>query len=449
MGVRYRRAVDLVELTGILQTSVTGLSIDEIAQEFGVSRRTAERMLSALRDRFPDLQPILRSGRKFWKLPSDSRSRPIQLPRALDALSERIAELEAEVVDSRQAMEELRGITEGLLATSDIGMLVVDHRNQIVFVNRVLAEYLGMPASAFYGRDLPALLRQLRGLFVDPLRFESRMLGPGSDGEDRFVFRIRPGADRSERQIHHWSRPITTGRFAGGRIERFADVGEVHVEDAPRARLQSIPETTIPMLEEHLHTLKEVAADVLESNDLAPEVARRLASVVQANARTVASSIEMIKQGGLKFEAMPPAETLQCIASMVRLTAEQLGIEVVVDADERLPWMRGDRALVVSNLALSAQITLEALPRGSRLTLRATLLDAPTRVRVSLLDDGPSLPANFPDILGSFFETRSGGAAVGVAHVRDANGTPTGGIVQYFDLPTPRPRSRPVSAIHA
>ena len=447
MGVRYRRAVDLVELTGILQTSVMGLSIDEIATEFDVSRRTAERMLSALRDRFPDLQPILRSGRKFWKLPSDSRSRPIQLPRALDALSERIAELEAEISDSRREMEELRGITQGVLATTQVGMLVVDDGNRIVFVNDVLAEFLGKPTSEFFGQDLRTLVHeQLDGLIVDPRRFEERLLGSNGHSEDRFAFRTRAREGRGEHQIHHWSRPITTGRFAGGRIERFADLGEVrrtvlHTEAiqrevTPPSKLQSVPESTVPMLREHLSTLKEAAADVLESPDIPPDAARRLASLVQSNARTVESSIEMITHGGLKYEAMYPADTLRYAASMLHVAAEGYGIEIVVEADDGLPAMFGDRALVLSSLAISGQLTLESLPRGSRMTLRGEVLENPGRVRVSVVDDGPSLPANFPDILGSFFETRSGGSAVGVAQVRNEAGEPTGGIMQYFDLPT-------------
>ncbi len=438
MGVRYRRAVDLVELTGILQTSVTGLSIDEIASEFDVSRRTAERMLSALRDRFQDLQPILRSGRKFWKLPSDSRSRPIQLPRALDALSERIAELEAEIRDSRREMEELRGITEGVLATTQVGMLVVDDGSQIVYVNEILAEYLGKPTSEFFGQDLQALIHeQLGGLVVDPLRFEERLLGEHGHTDDRFEFRTRAREGRGEHQIHHWSRPITTGRFAGGRIERFADLGEVVQRDLSLpSRVQQVPETTVPMLREHLITLKEAAADVLDSHELAPEVAQRLASLVQSNARTVESSIEMITHGGLKYEAMSPADTLLYASSLLHVTAEEFGVELCVEAREDLPQMYGDRALVLSCLAVNGQITIEAIPRGSRLTLRGEVLDGPPRVRVSLVDDGPSLPSNFPDILGSFFETRSGGSAVGVAQVRNEAGEPTGGIMQYFDLPT-------------
>ena len=67
MTGRYQRAVDLLELITLLQAGPTGFSIQQIADHFDVSRRTAERMLSALQRRFPELQHELRKGRKYWR----------------------------------------------------------------------------------------------------------------------------------------------------------------------------------------------------------------------------------------------------------------------------------------------------------------------------------------------------------------------------------------------
>jgi signal transduction histidine kinase len=67
MTGRYQRAVDLLELITLLQAGPIGFSIQQIADHFEVSRRTAERMLSALQRRFPELQHELRKGRKYWK----------------------------------------------------------------------------------------------------------------------------------------------------------------------------------------------------------------------------------------------------------------------------------------------------------------------------------------------------------------------------------------------
>lgn len=78
MEGRYRRVVDLVELTDLLQVQHSGLSIDEIADRFAVSRRTAERMLRALRERYPDLAAEIRHGRKYWRFRHGSRAAPLE-----------------------------------------------------------------------------------------------------------------------------------------------------------------------------------------------------------------------------------------------------------------------------------------------------------------------------------------------------------------------------------
>lgn len=96
MDGRYKRLVDLVELTGLLQTRASGLCVEQIAERFEVSRRTAERMLAALRDRFPGLEAEYRDGQKYWRLRCTSDAGPLELPEELEALSRRVVELEAE-----------------------------------------------------------------------------------------------------------------------------------------------------------------------------------------------------------------------------------------------------------------------------------------------------------------------------------------------------------------
>ncbi len=69
-GPRYEGAVELIALAIALQGSSVGLAIDEIAERFGISRRTAERRLAALATLFPrELSAqALDGGRKHWRL---------------------------------------------------------------------------------------------------------------------------------------------------------------------------------------------------------------------------------------------------------------------------------------------------------------------------------------------------------------------------------------------
>lgn len=434
MAVRYQRATDLVELTGILQTTATGLSIDEIADRFDVSRRTAERMLSALRERFPDLQPHLRAGRKYWKLPGRGQARPLQLPRTLHALSERIEELELEVLNSRGEIEELRGIAEGVFSTSPVGLLLLDAGRRIVWVNGTLSRYLGLAPEVLVGLPLETAARdRLTGVLERP----EDLLGDQEDG--RSDCRVLPGERRRGRWLRPVSRSIRVGRYAGGRLDRYMDVTGLHPDPSRQPEqtvgLDQLPESTAPMLKEHMQTLLDAVSHALDQDGLAPEVARRLRAVTDSNARTISTSLDMISSSGMKYEPIAPKQTLEVAATLVRPFAEECGVELRVEAAPVLPSMMADRALVISNLVLNAKLTVESLPPGSHLILRADHLEEPARVRISVIDDGPSLPDGFPEIVADFLPTQSGGAGIGLASPRDGSGRATGGIVQYFELP--------------
>lgn len=70
--MRYERLVDIVRLAIRLQ-GAGGLTLDEIAAEFGVSRRTAERMRDAVEQAFGPLEyEDADDGRRRWKLRSNA-----------------------------------------------------------------------------------------------------------------------------------------------------------------------------------------------------------------------------------------------------------------------------------------------------------------------------------------------------------------------------------------
>ena len=458
MGVRYQRAVDLVELTGILQTTVTGLSIDEISERFEVSRRTAERMLSALRDRFPDLEPIFRGGRKYWKLPPASRARPLQLPRTLETLSERIVELEAEISMSRHYAEAAQGLTEGILGNSKTGMIVVDASSQVVWANQALGTFLGQEVADLVGRDMRVLIRdRIRSIFADPERFSRTVLATYDDNTyiENFECHVLAEGDREERWLEHWSRPIERGRYAGGRIDHYVDItsrvradddyvshprpGRVFaredVRDMPAGRIEgSLPDSSAPVLRQYLATLQEVASAAITSAESSPEMLLRLAQIVQSMSQGIGQFLDVTERGADKPEPLSVPAVLETTLALVRGAADEKGVEVSVVVDPSIPAIRGDRALVVTGVAAATRNSIEALPPGSKIELRADLLTDPDRVRISILDDGPGMPA-LGGLSLPFSPTRRGGVGMGVTVLRDENGAPRG-IAQHYETPT-------------
>ena len=74
--MRYARQEDLQRLALKMQGSAEGVSLSDIEREFGVSRRTAERMRDALRNAYPQIEELSgESGRKYWRFPPGSLGR--------------------------------------------------------------------------------------------------------------------------------------------------------------------------------------------------------------------------------------------------------------------------------------------------------------------------------------------------------------------------------------
>ncbi|MFM8374464.1 MAG: helix-turn-helix transcriptional regulator [Phenylobacterium sp.] len=67
--MRLDKATALLQLARRLAGSAEGLGLEEIAAEFGVDRRTAERMRDAVRDLFPQMEEVREGRAKRFRIP--------------------------------------------------------------------------------------------------------------------------------------------------------------------------------------------------------------------------------------------------------------------------------------------------------------------------------------------------------------------------------------------
>lgn len=77
--MRYSRQEDLLRLAVRMQGSAEGVSIADIEQAFGVSRRTAERMRDAVLRAYPQLEerPGV-NGQKYWRFPPGTLGKMVE-----------------------------------------------------------------------------------------------------------------------------------------------------------------------------------------------------------------------------------------------------------------------------------------------------------------------------------------------------------------------------------
>jgi predicted DNA-binding transcriptional regulator YafY len=113
----FTKAQDLLKLAGLSASRYGGITVKEVAEEFGVNERTAQRMISALKDVFPSLSHQTDSERRrHWKL-RDTSMLGMQgiYRRELVALESSI--LRAEREGAALEVDALRSLRNRLVAT--------------------------------------------------------------------------------------------------------------------------------------------------------------------------------------------------------------------------------------------------------------------------------------------------------------------------------------------
>jgi len=153
-----------------------------------------------------------------------------RIQRAVDASHERPAALDSRPPagsETRLASEaDYQSLIEDVLGVSYVGTFVLDADFSVVWINDSIAEYFGVD-SGIIGQDKRGLIEgRIKHIFADPDRFADRVIATYDDNTyvEQFECRVTPAADREDRWLEHWSYPITTGPYAGGRIEHYVDI---------------------------------------------------------------------------------------------------------------------------------------------------------------------------------------------------------------------------------
>ncbi|PXF53564.1 MAG: hypothetical protein C4B56_01440 [Candidatus Methanophagaceae archaeon] len=127
----------------------------------------------------------------------------------------------------RESKEKYLSLMNDAIGSLSSGIIILDDHFRVVWVNHAIEEFFGIERDAIIGMDKRRLIKEkIKYIFEEPEKFERVVLSTYDNNTyiEQFECHVLPGVNRRERFLEHWSTPIRTGVFAGGRIEHYHDI---------------------------------------------------------------------------------------------------------------------------------------------------------------------------------------------------------------------------------
>ena len=141
---------------------------------------------------------------------------------------------------------------------------------------------------------------------------------------------------------------------------------------------------------------------MLEEPGIDARLVERLRTVQEQIRRVtgyIRATLDHVRLPSAQTEPVLPAAMLRRIVDVSRPRLNASGIAVDLDAPEELPWLLGDPVRLELALLNLIKNSLDAMPDGGRVRIRAQAIDGLTRIEVS--DTGPGIAA---ELLPRIFE---------------------------------------------
>ncbi|MEA3283225.1 MAG: PAS domain S-box protein, partial [Euryarchaeota archaeon] len=128
-----------------------------------------------------------------------------------------------------ESEEKYRSLMDDVLDTSDVGIFILDDEFNIIWINRSTEKYFGLKREDVLGKDKRQLIHKITDIFEDPETFKQKVVATYDNNTyiENFECHVLPGEDRKEYWLRHWSQPIRSGLYKGGRIEHYSDITEL------------------------------------------------------------------------------------------------------------------------------------------------------------------------------------------------------------------------------
>ena len=148
------------------------------------------------------------------------------IKRALDESKEKIDRRKAEK-QLKESEERYRTLINDVLDTSQVGVFILDKGFKIVWINKIIEVFFDLKRENLIGMDKREVIKKyIQNTLAEPDDYTSTILSAFEKNNyiENFECKILTSKGRDERWLRHWSQPIRTGLYKGGRIEHYYDI---------------------------------------------------------------------------------------------------------------------------------------------------------------------------------------------------------------------------------
>ncbi|HJA48566.1 MAG TPA: cell wall metabolism sensor histidine kinase WalK [Candidatus Agathobaculum intestinipullorum] len=217
----------------------------------------------------------------------------------------------------------------------------------------------------------------------------------------------------------------------GGVISVIHDITEQRrLDDARREFVANVSHelrTPLTNIRSYTETLLDAAGDI--PLDTEKQFLGVISSESERMARIVTDLLTLSKldygRMELRMTRFSLAELLKKVANAMKLTAENSGHEMVVDAPDSLPDIVADRERIEQVVVNILSNAVKYTPAGGHVRLAACMVGA-NRVRITVEDDGVGIPAaDVPRLFERFYRVdkarsrAAGGTGLGLAIAKE------------------------------